>query len=101
MESNKQFVWFPFDYLKKENTKDGKVVYCTQFRVAEGTEASSLGTSFMKHYDFFFDRINSKLIIFRSTCDEKDNDVAARVLANDPRKAMKKIISPYAKVSIS
>lgn len=101
MESNKEFVWFPFDYLKKENTKDGKVLYCTQFRVAEGTEASILGTSFMKHYDFFFDRINTKLIIFRSTCDEKDNDVAARVLSNDPRKTLKKILSPYAKVSIS
>lgn len=68
-----KIVWFPKDYLLYHKTvSPGVETFCTSIRKsAPGRPNSTLGNSFFRHYDIFFNRDHKQISFVRSECDDK------------------------------
>jgi hypothetical protein len=62
------YKWFPEDYFYLNNS-EGE--YCVGMEHYDGRMI--LGGIFMRHYDIYFDKLNSKLHFTRSKCNTEDH----------------------------
>jgi len=68
-------IWFAKDYLtKSDQSNDSNLVFCSSIQVHRVNQTSStLGSSFFRHYDIYFDRDNKNVSFVRSECDDKSS----------------------------
>lgn len=71
--NNVKVVWFPKDYLLYNKTiSPGVESFCTSIRKSPSNRPNStLGNSFFRHYDIFFDRDGKRISFTRSECDDR------------------------------
>lgn len=70
---NTTIIWFAKDYLTKSDTSTAtQEVFCSSVHpTPPGIANSTLGSSFFRHYDIYFDRDHKNISFVRSECDDK------------------------------
>ena len=74
-QGDAEYIWFPTEYLYKENGK-----LCIAFDYLHGRII--LGGVFMRHYDIFFNKDKKVIRFVRSKCNENDNIANYRHIQN-------------------